>query len=159
LLREDHPDVQVPPDADLTQLLNLVEHAAARERALNPKLARLPAPKPQPQPAAQATASDAARTAQWTEYIQTQIRAVVKSVGRVIGQERAKFGQQIAALEARLTKLEAVASLDARFNELERQSKTARKILSRSSRRWLRLRGHWAGLSKSWMSRGRKCKS
>jgi hypothetical protein len=67
LLREDYPDVQVPPDADLTQLLNLIEHAAARERALNPKLARLLAPKTQPQPAAQATAaSDAARTAQST---------------------------------------------------------------------------------------------
>jgi hypothetical protein len=42
LLREDYPDVQVPPDADLTQLLNLSERAAARERALNPKLARSP---------------------------------------------------------------------------------------------------------------------
>jgi hypothetical protein len=135
LLGEEYPEVQIPDDADHNQLLNLLERAAARERALNPKLARLLAPKPQPQPAAQAAAAtDAARTAQWTEYIQTQIKAVVKAVGGVIGQERAKFGQQIAALEAKLTKLEAVASLDARFNELERHLAARHEMLSDANR-------------------------
>jgi hypothetical protein len=134
LLREDHPDVQVPPDADLTQLLNLIEHAAARERALNPQLARLPSPKPQPQPAAQATASDAARTAQWTEYIQTEISAVVKAVGIALGEERAKFRKQIETLEAKLNKLEEVASLDARFNELERHLAARQEALNDANR-------------------------
>jgi hypothetical protein len=135
LLGEEYPEVQIPDDADHNQLLNLLERAAARERALNPKLARLLAPKPQPQPAAQAAAaSDAARTAQWTEYIQTQIKAVVKAVGGVIGQERAKFSQQIAALEVKLTKLEEVASLDARFNELERHLAARQEALNDANR-------------------------
>jgi hypothetical protein len=58
----------------------------------------------------------------------------VKVVGGVIGQERAKFGQQIATLEAKITKLEAVASLDARFNELERHLAGRQEALNDANR-------------------------